>query len=134
MAQAATLGKSAALRSPEGCYIGSMDVTSFWHFLCWRHVTCVDVCTAAGSNFSYEEVAEVPNAFVAGIALVVLTLSCALFICKPLYPIINRLLPYIGAGVSPHLCSYPLLGVVPHQRRTSQPGGTGLEPHTPGIC
>ena len=41
-----------------------------------------------------------PNVFVAGIALVVLTLSCALFICKPLYPIINGLLPYVGSGVS----------------------------------
>lgn len=67
---------------------------------------CIDVCIAAGSNFSYEEVAEVPNVFVAGIALVMLTLSCALFICKPLYPIINRLLPYVGSGVSPYLHSY----------------------------
>ncbi len=54
----------------------------------------------AGSNFSYEEVAEVPNVFAAGIALVILTLSCALFICKPLYPITNGLLPYIGSGIS----------------------------------
>ncbi|DBA91626.1 TPA: hypothetical protein ACH3X1_003234 [Trebouxia sp. C0004] len=50
-----------------------------------------------GSDFSYEEFAEVPNVFVAGIALVMLTLSCALFLCKPLYPIINRLLPYLGS-------------------------------------
>lgn len=49
-----------------------------------------------------------PNVFVAGIALVVLTLSCALFICKPLHPIINRLLPYVGSGVPLclHSCLY----------------------------
>lgn len=47
-----------------------------------------------------------PNVFVAGIALVLLTLSCALFICKPLYPIINTLLPYVGSGASLHLYSY----------------------------
>ncbi len=86
--------------------MGPIHVISFLHFLCFCHVTCIAVCTAAGSNFSYEEVAEVPNVFVAGIALVVLTLSCALFICKPLYPIINRLLPYVGSGVSLHLYSY----------------------------
>lgn len=47
-----------------------------------------------------------PNVFAAGIALVMLTLSCALFICKPLYPIINGLLPYVGSGVSLHLHPY----------------------------
>lgn len=50
-----------------------------------------------GSNFSFEEVAQVPNVLVAGIALVVLTISCALFLCKPLYPLINWVLPRVGA-------------------------------------
>ena len=53
----------------------------------------------AGSNFSYDEVAQVPNVLIAGIALVVLTISCALFICKPLYPLLNWVLPHVGAGM-----------------------------------
>jgi len=59
----------------------------------------------AGNNFSYEEVLALPNIFVATLALFVLTISCALFICKPLHPLIKRLLPYVGSGT----CHVPML-------------------------
>lgn len=35
---------------------------------------------------------------VAAIALLMLTFSCAMFICKPLHPLINRLLSYVGSS------------------------------------
>lgn len=49
-----------------------------------------------GTDFSYEEVMEVPNALVASLGLAVMTVACAIFICRPLHPLLSRLLPKIG--------------------------------------
>lgn len=43
---------------------------------------------------------EVPNALVASLGLAVMTVACAIFICRPLHPLLSRLLPKIGGGVT----------------------------------
>lgn len=52
----------------------------------------------AGTDFSFEEVQEVPNVLVALIILAVYTVAVLLFMLKPLHPIFRRVLPYVGAG------------------------------------
>lgn len=50
-----------------------------------------------------------PNVVVAAIGLAVMTLACAIFICRPLHPLIAKVLPSIGAGAlssSQHRCRH----------------------------
>ena len=59
---------------------------------------------SAGSDFSFEEVQEVPNGVVALIILAVYVVTVLLFMLKPLHPIFRRVLPYVGAGI--HYCLF----------------------------
>ena len=70
--------------------------------------------SALGTDFSYEECQEVPNVFVAAIGLAVLTLACAIFICRPLHPLLSKILPSIGAGASfsSHTAAIVTLGLL----------------------
>lgn len=50
-----------------------------------------------GTDFSYEECMEAPNALAAAIGLAILTAVCAMCMCWPLHPLLVRVLPYLGA-------------------------------------
>ena len=66
----------------------------------WIYALNCRQCSVSGTDFSYEECQEVPNVIVAAIGLAVLTLACAIFICRPLHPLLARVLPSIGAGAA----------------------------------